>query len=473
MSADQFDQALAVLDEALMDRGTLGSLQRGGRVALGQACDIDAIDIRLADPLAIRQYVLDQGQWQYLPGAPAQDAVTLVADRTRAQSERRAGEASATDSAALPQRLALLSPSTGAKPARMRVRTLAASCCDPLVHPLVTFSGPLGQSEWRGALAGDVHLELHAETPAEPSAGALRPSLALAGAARVSMLTLSSCGVRDSGTPIAEQSTRIEVRAADQHLLAWRREPATALDWPTPPAGPQAAPAARCRVERDGVAFDSSRWQAGLEELDRKLGTGLDRLFRDWERTSGVTSPRMRAEPAVMCGDAGLSWGWTDGPGGMQADAFFRILGRMELIACQMNLALGGTWTMQGASCSLSLQCHGRTALQSTWERGAVDAELLPSLTPTQTSFRHPFVLQLEASAQAEAATLGCGPVTGALVGSCGLRARSDGMGLQWFAKIGIEPVQAKVHWHDPLLGLAEINLPLLPALDLLDWSLG
>jgi hypothetical protein len=219
--------------------------------------------------------------------------------------------------------------------------------------------------------------------------------------------------------------------------------------------------------------LDPSRWKAGLEELDQKLTAGLGRLFRDWERTSGVGSPRMRAEPVVMCGDAGLTWGWAEGPGGMESDAYFRVLGRMELIACQMNLDLGGTWALQGASCRLILQCHGRTVLQPTWERGASDAELLPALTPTQTSFRHPFVLRMEPTAQAEAATLDCGPVTGALVGNCGLRARSDGMGLQWFAKISIEPVQAKVHWYDPLLGLAEMNLPLLPALDLLDWSLG
>jgi hypothetical protein len=75
--------------------------------------------------------------------------------------------------------------------------------------------------------------------------------------------------------------------------------------------------------------------------------------------------------------------------------------------------------------------------------------------------------------AQADTATVDCGPVTGAIVGSCGLRPRADGMGMQWFAKLGVEPVCVTLYWHEPLLSMQELQRPLLPALDLLDWSLG
>ena len=36
-----------------------------------------------------------------------------------------------------------------------------------------------------------------------------------------------------------------------------------------------------------------------------------------------------------------------------------------------------------------------------------------------------------------------------------------------------MEPVQVVLHVHDPLLGEQELVRPLLPAMTLLDWSLG
>jgi len=57
--------------------------------------------------------------------------------------------------------------------------------------------------------------------------------------------------------------------------------------------------------------------------------------------------------------------------------------------------------------------------------------------------------------------------------GACGLRPRADGQGWQWFAQLRVEPVQAVLHVHDPLLGERELVRPLLPAMTLLDWSLG
>ena len=53
------------------------------------------------------------------------------------------------------------------------------------------------------------------------------------------------------------------------------------------------------------------------------------------------------------------------------------------------------------------------------------------------------------------------------------LRPRADALGLQWFAKLEIVPVSVILYLHDPLLGQQELVRPLLPALKLLDWSLG
>jgi hypothetical protein len=301
----------------------------------------------------------------------------------------------------------------------------------------------------------------------------LQPPLVVVGGARISVLSLTSCGLRDTGTSLGDLATEISVHPAEQHLAAWRREAGGEWSWPEPASGQPVPPVARCRIERDGLALDHSRWQAGLQDVDRQLADNLARMFRDWERVSGVSSPRLQAEPAVMCGDAGLSWGWAEGPLGMQSPSYLRVVGQMEMIACRLNLRLSGDLALQGALSRLTLQCNGLEMLQVSWERSAGDTDLLPMLAPASRTFRQPFVLQLESVAQADTATVDCGPVTGAIVGSCGLRPRADGMGMQWFAKLGVEPVCVTLYWHEPLLSMQELQRPLLPALDLLDWSLG
>ena len=57
---------------------------------------------------------------------------------------------------------------------RLRLRTRAAACCDPKVHPLAVLNGPRGVSDWRGQHVNDVLLSLYAETPAPPPGDALR-----------------------------------------------------------------------------------------------------------------------------------------------------------------------------------------------------------------------------------------------------------------------------------------------------------
>jgi hypothetical protein len=80
----------------------------------------------------------------------------------------------------------------------------------------------------------------------------------------------------------------------------------------------------------------------------------------------------------------------------------------------------------------------------------------------------------MESVARDELAVLNAASaVTGALVGSCGLRPRPEGPGLQWFMTLAVEPANVLLQLHDPLLGQQEMLHPLLPAATLVDWSLG
>jgi hypothetical protein len=64
-------------------------------------------------------------------------------------------------------------------------------------------------------------------------------------------------------------------------------------------------------------------------------------------------------------------------------------------------------------------------------------------------------------------------PITGALVGECGLRGRGDGPGLQWFFALRAEPVTIVSEITDPVLGSARRTRKIFPALSLVDWSAG
>lgn len=472
MTAAAFAQALAGLDAELSSRGDLGSLLQGKTLRLGQACDIDAVDLRVVDTGSAQAYRIEQGQWRRLPDLSPRTPITLKAGAESPPDMPSDASASGPVNG-LPEALHLMATAEGGTLAQLRLRLQAATTCDPAVHALVSLNSPQAQREWRGDAVHDLRLNLYAPAPAHTPADALQLVIAAEGGPLDSLLSLGACGLRDSGQSLGTLGTRLSVYPGQQHLMVWRREAGPPMTWPDSGTEPTAS-AARVRIERDGVTLDASRWQQGLEALDRQLGVGLRRLATAWERESGVSGGRVQAEPRLLAGTAALTWGWAEGPKGMLSPPYYRLAGQMDLMACQLDLRFSGSLAFQGSLSKLSLTCAAAEPLKAVWERRAIDADPLQALQSAQCSFRQPFVLALDVVAQPEAAVLGvAGPVLGALVGSCGLRPRADGAGLQWFATLAVEPVSVRLHWHDPLLGQQEFVQALLPAVQLVDWSLG
>lgn len=456
-----FTLALQQLDTQLVAAGALGGLLPREAIRLGTPCDLEAVEFSVLQSQPHQHYAMQAGAWRREAVGAERSALTLVAANAAAGT--------------LPSQLSLLSAGDGV--ARLRLRTRADACCDAQVHPLVTLTGAQGVQQWRGAHAGELTLELRTEPAEALPDEALSPGIATESAASYSLLSLSACGLRENGPALGAVDVQLATLLAHQHLMTWHRPGAGLTVWPqdTPAATAAAPPATlRLRVERDGQPLDGTGWLAGMHALDQQLAAALTRLANVWERESGVTQGRVQAEPRVLCGHAGVTWGWAESGRGMQAAPYFRVAGMLDLIACQLDLRLSGTLALQGSVSQISLHCAASEPLQLAWERRESDADLLQVLAPAQTQFRQPFVLALQASARDELAVLElAGPVMGALVGSCGLRAKADGPGLQWFAALRLEPVSVGLQLQDPVLGTQALLRPLLPACTLLDWSLG
>jgi hypothetical protein len=143
--------------------------------------------------------------------------------------------------------------------------------------------------------------------------------------------------------------------------------------------------------------------------------------------------------------------------------------------ACQAELELGGELTLAGTSTRLTLRVAGQAPLRHELRREALQPPMAAVLKPAVASWRWPFTLALEPLAGDSAALLQqAGPVTGALVGDAGLRACTHGSsGWEWFVSLRLEAVAVPLQSSDPLLGQTRWLQALLPALTLVDWSLG
>jgi hypothetical protein len=276
---------------------------------------------------------------------------------------------------------------------------------------------------------------------------------------------------------VGSQQTRLTVWPADQWLMALRRDAPPVEPVALPPGAPALpvfpALTTLCRVERDGQALSGRAVSEAFRRgLDGQVAVGLQRLLADWAALPGLASPRLAARLALLCGRAGFSWGW-QAPA-LDRAAQMRVQGELELQAGLANLQLQGLWRHGGSHTRMTLVVQGQEALHARLALEAAAPGLDDGLLGLKRSFRWPFRLELEPQAEAGAALLLLeAPVSGALVGEAGLRPCSSGRsGWVWYARLRLEPVQARLRRVDPLLGDALQTHTLLPAATLVDWSL-
>lgn len=372
-----------------------------------------------------------------------------------------------------PGALTVLSHADGAgELARLQVKLRSVAVCDADTHPRVAFGGGHGLWEWRGHEATAVSWPVQAPA-APPAVNALQTTIAAEWPPGIQTLALSSCGLRDHGAPLGEINTHVLSYPADQWLLEWRQAARPLTSWPQTSQA-VAWPAAACRLECDGTPRDASAWQSGFADLQRSFDTAMEQLLLAWERTSGAAGARLDVEPALFAGQAALTWGWREGPRGLAEPPLMRLDGWIDMLACGLDLQLAGEIALGGAKARIRLSAKGSTPLRTRVLRDAAQPPLADVLKQTVVAFRHPFEIELDPLATPELASFyPVAPLTGALVGEAGLRAKPGGSGAQWYLQLRVEPVATTVLIHDPLLGDKLEPRPLLPALTLLDWSLG
>lgn len=457
LSPSDFAAADERVARDLADLGRLGDVVPSRINVPRMSCDIEAIDIGTIACEWRHEYRFTDKDWKRGPIA--------------AVPRLRIDDATA----AAPGSLTVLSHAEGRDLARLQVKLRSVAVCDVDTHPRVAFGGGHGLWEWRGHEATAVSWPVLAP-PQPPVPGSIPHGIAAEWPPQIHTLTLSSCGLRDHGAPLGDVSTHVLSYPADQWLLEWRHAARPAAVWPDASTPTQAAagPTAACRVERDGVPQDASGWQSGFADLHRAFNDAMDQLLLAWERTSGAASARAEVEPALFAGQAALTWGWREGPQGLAETPLMRLEGWIDMIACGIDLHLTGEIALAGAKARVRLNAKGSTPLRTRVLRDTAQPPLLEALAGTAVKFRYPFELEVDPLATPELASFyPAAPITGALVGEAGLRPKLGGSGAQWYLQLRVEPVATTVLIHDPLLGDKLEPRPLLPALTLLDWSLG
>lgn len=453
-----FVHSEAQLASALPQLGRLGDLAPCDPPRLDQACDLSAIDITAADTAGRLIYTWSQGQWLRRPPPGAGARVRID-----------------TPGTSLPPLLAVLAGPPGAAPAaKLDLRLTMQACCDDGVHPRLLLATAQAAHEWRGREAARVMLPFACEAAARP--GAIAPPLAAEDTPQRQALTMQTCGVRSEGAAIAEAHCEIAVVPSQQWLLAWRTDAPAPLRLSTsgdaPASPPIAAPA--LRLERDGTAIEASAWREGLQNLQRSLQEAWPRLLVAFEREAGVTEGTLTADCHLLGGEFGLAWGWTESEAGFAGAPFMRIESLARGVACAASLQLEGLLDLDGARARLRLAVDGQVPMSTHRVRNQAQMPLGEWVAGTAVSFRLPVTLDVQALADASARLMQqAEPASGVLAGACGLRAVDGSAGVQLFASLRIEPAACRLRIVDPLLGFEERSHPLLPAMTLLDWSLG
>lgn len=415
-----------------------------------RACDLDALDLRVLDADWRHEMQRGDGAWQRVP---APQPASLRVDLQHPA----------------PSRICLLShaPGDGAL-TQLQLRQIAHGGCGER-HPAAQWLDASGLQRWHGHEARAVSWPVAAMAQPPAPLGFGTPLVEETSPA-VHLLKVESCGLRDQGVPLGQVQTQVWAYPAHQWLFALHRSGAIERD--TAAQAPAAPAPTRVRLQRDDRPVEAPAWGRGFDrELEAAVQQGLAALFQAWGATAQQAAMQSRIE--LLTGLATLAWGWREGPAGLGDAAVLRVLADLDL-RCALQLNLLGEITVGASRSRLRLQTEGGAPLQFALTREQAATPLLEALLPARASWRCPFTIDVDPIANDEAVVCqSIGPCTGAIVGEAGLRPRAAGSGWQWFVKLALEPVMAPLTLHDPVLGQTQRKLALLPALTLVDWSLG
>jgi hypothetical protein len=424
------------------------------------ACDLEAADLRVLDEPSYQHYALGsgaaEGEWLREPMKPP---AALRVD---------AGHP-------MPAAITMLShPDGGGPQARLQVRVRAHALCDGDVHPVLGFSGPHGRWVWTGHEAKAASWPVAARAQPSPKAGP-GSMIAEETSPELQRLEIELCGLRDEGDALGTAQAVVSVWPAAQWWLELQRAvPAAQALLPGTRAWTRGT--TRCRVECDGQARDGHALRQQFEDgLDGATARGLQALAEAWAQSASLEGPSLEAQLGLLTGRAALTWGWHYGPGGLDAAALMRVLGQFALAACQADLQFAGELRLSGTRTRVALRLAGQAELRQTLRHETAQPPLAEVLLGVVARWRFPAVLALEPIAIDTGSLLQqTGPVTGALVGEAGLRpCTKGGSGWEWFVGLRLEAVAVPLQLSDPLLGQQQWLQPLLPAVTLVDWSLG
>lgn len=453
--------ALAAADQRLVE--SFGRLGRQGELTPREplplplkACDLEAAELRLLEPAATEQYVFAGGQW------------TRAAIATPAPVRVDIGNP-------VPRLVAVLAHVPGAKPvAQVQLRSRSHAVCDGDLHPALGFGGTHGRWRWLGhetrAVSWPVHTLVQPGAPAGPGS-----AIAEETSPDIFKLDLEVCGLRDEGAALGSLGTQLWAWPAAQWMLTLERQAAEAQPVL---AGrePALRSATRVSVECDGQPRDAAllrqRFDQGLEAATARA---LQALLATLGEVQGLAPPSLEGRLALLTGRAALTWGWALGPAGMNARAFMRLLGALEMHAAQADLHAESELTLAEGRARVRLHCVGSAPLAQQLRREASEPPLPATLMPAKAAFRLPFTAEVTPLATDTGTLLQlAAPCTGALVGEAGLRPRlAGGSGWEWYASVRLEPAALPLRVLDPLLGARLLTHPLWDAMPLFDWSVG
>ena len=415
MTPAQFETALAKVDARMDLLASSRSVFPAAESPVAvKPCDIGSIDMLVAEADDQQEYRHAANGWHRAPVGRANDAPSKW---------QRAPEQVVE--------LALTSHELrGGAPARLNLRIDTVAVCDVRVHPEVVHLGVEGRLAWKGRDAARLSLALYVPTPAPVDAVKGPQGIAFNAAPDVQSVRIASGGLRDVGAPFGDVAFQLRVHASTQWLANVSHASWPTMVWPASDGQEAAAPAVVCKLEKDGTAVDAAAWQRAWTGLHAAFRSGLDRLFNEWVRVLDGQSTRLEVEASPLVGQSGITWGWRRTS---PASVLMRTQGALDMLALSIDMRLGGELVDGAARSRIRLNCKGRSELRMTIAQLGDEAAEGQGLKTALRTWRFPFVIEIESIAGPEPATSGAAavavPITGALVGECGLRARSDAGG--------------------------------------------